>query len=46
MKRGVAGIQGPIYIGSGCFHTRRVMYGLSSDDLEDDGSLSSVASST
>ncbi|KAL9286921.1 putative cellulose synthase (UDP-forming) [Arabidopsis thaliana] len=43
MKRGVAGIQGPIYIGSGCFHTRRVMYGLSSDDLEDDGSLSSVA---
>ncbi|ANM66819.1 cellulose synthase-like B6 [Arabidopsis thaliana] len=44
MKRGVAGIQGPIYIGSGCFHTRRVMYGLSSDDLEDDGSLSSVAS--
>ncbi|EFH44473.1 hypothetical protein ARALYDRAFT_329979 [Arabidopsis lyrata subsp. lyrata] len=43
LGRGVAGIQGPIYCGSGCFHTRRVMYGLSSDDLEDNGSLSSVA---
>ncbi|CAN8232009.1 unnamed protein product [Cochlearia groenlandica] len=43
LGRGVAGIQGPIYCGSGCFHTRRVMYGLSSDDLEDDGSLSSDA---
>ncbi|VVB07425.1 unnamed protein product [Arabis nemorensis] len=41
--RGVAGIQGPIYEGSGCFHTRRVMYGLSPDDLEVDGSLSSAA---
>ncbi|VVB07424.1 unnamed protein product [Arabis nemorensis] len=41
--RGIAGIQGPIYAGSGCLHTRRVMYGLSLDDLEDDGSLSSVA---
>ncbi|CAA7049534.1 unnamed protein product [Microthlaspi erraticum] len=39
---GIAGIQGPIYAGSGCFHTRRVIYGLSLDDLEDDGSLSSV----
>ncbi|KAL1220610.1 Cellulose synthase-like protein B6 [Cardamine amara subsp. amara] len=43
LGRGVAGIQGPIYCGSGCFHTRRVMYGLSSDDLEDNGSLSSAA---
>ncbi|XP_010469576.1 PREDICTED: cellulose synthase-like protein B3 [Camelina sativa] len=42
--RGIAGIQGSIYAGSGCFHTRRVMYGISFDDLEDDGrSLSSVA---
>ncbi|KAG7568608.1 Nucleotide-diphospho-sugar transferase [Arabidopsis thaliana x Arabidopsis arenosa] len=41
--RGIAGIQGPIYIGSGCVHTRRVMYGLSPDDLEVNGSLSSVA---
>ncbi|KAG7547490.1 Nucleotide-diphospho-sugar transferase [Arabidopsis suecica] len=43
LGRGVAGIQGPFYIGSGCFHTRRVMYGLSSDDIEDNGNLSSVA---
>ncbi|XP_010510003.1 PREDICTED: cellulose synthase-like protein B3 isoform X1 [Camelina sativa] len=42
--RGIAGIQGSTYAGSGCFHTRRVMYGISLDDLEDDGrSLSSVA---
>ncbi|ESQ50248.1 hypothetical protein EUTSA_v10001915mg [Eutrema salsugineum] len=43
MERGVAGIQGAIYTGSGCFHTRKIMYGLTPDDLEDDGSLSSVA---
>ncbi|CAH8264499.1 unnamed protein product [Arabidopsis lyrata] len=43
LGRGIAGIQGPIYIGSGCVHTRRVMYGLSPDDLEGDGSLSLVA---
>ncbi|CAE6025600.1 unnamed protein product [Arabidopsis arenosa] len=43
LGRGIAGIQGPIYIGSGCVHTRRVMYGLSPDDLEVNGSLSSVA---
>ncbi|KFK31113.1 hypothetical protein AALP_AA6G069700 [Arabis alpina] len=41
-EQGDAGIQGPIYEGSGCFHTRRVMYGLSPSDLEDDGSLSSA----
>ncbi|KAF2620691.1 hypothetical protein F2Q68_00039845 [Brassica cretica] len=43
LGRGVAGIQGPLYCGSGCFHTRRVMYGLSPDDLENNGDLSSVA---
>ncbi|CAE6025437.1 unnamed protein product [Arabidopsis arenosa] len=43
LGQGIAGIQGPIYAGSGCFHTRRVMYGLSIDDLEEDGTLSSVA---
>ncbi|CAH2079068.1 unnamed protein product [Thlaspi arvense] len=43
MGRGVAGIQGTIYCGSGCFHTRRVMYGLSPGDLDDNGNLSSVA---
>jgi len=45
MGRGIAGIQGPINVGSGCFHSRRVMYGLSPDELEDNGSLSSVATS-
>lgn len=45
MERGIAGIQGPMYSGSGCFHTRRVMYGLYPDDVEDNGSLSSVATS-
>ncbi|XP_006293362.2 cellulose synthase-like protein B3 isoform X2 [Capsella rubella] len=43
VSRGIAGIQGPSYAGSGCFHTRRVMYGIYLDDLDDDGSLSSVA---
>ncbi|KAL0716034.1 hypothetical protein Bca4012_065356 [Brassica carinata] len=43
LGRGVAGIQGLLYCGSGCFHTRRVMYGLSPDDLENNGNLSSVA---
>ncbi|CAA7036873.1 unnamed protein product [Microthlaspi erraticum] len=43
LERGVAGIQGSVYTGSGCFHTRRVMYGLYPDDVEDNGSLSSVA---
>ncbi|CAH2059788.1 unnamed protein product [Thlaspi arvense] len=42
---GIAGIQGPLYGGSGCFHTRRVMYGLSPNDLDDNGSLSSFATS-
>ncbi|KAF3576815.1 hypothetical protein DY000_02035056 [Brassica cretica] len=45
LSRGFAGIQGSIYSGSGCFHTRRVMYGLSVDDLEEDGSPSSVNAS-
>ncbi|WZZ08279.1 hypothetical protein YC2023_094200 [Brassica napus] len=43
LGRGVAGIQGPLYCGSGCFHTRRVMYGLSPDNLENNGDLSSSA---
>lgn len=45
MGGGIAGIQGPVYAGSGCFHTRRVMYGLSVDDLDDDGNISSLATS-
>ncbi|XP_019101350.1 PREDICTED: cellulose synthase-like protein B3 [Camelina sativa] len=43
LGRGIAGIQGSLCAGSGCFLSRRVMYGISLDDLEDDGSLSSVA---
>ncbi|CAN8247687.1 unnamed protein product [Cochlearia groenlandica] len=43
LGRGIAGIQGPVYAGSGCFHTRRIMYDLSLDDLEENGSLSLVA---
>nr|GMC77090.1 cellulose synthase-like protein H1 [Ipomoea batatas] len=29
LGRGIAGIQGPIYQGTGCFHRRKVIYGLS-----------------
>ena len=36
MGRGVAGIQGALYGGTGCFHRRKVMYGLSPDDIEID----------
>lgn len=34
MARGVAGIQGPFYSGTGCFHRRKVIYGLSPNDIE------------
>ncbi|EOA26628.1 hypothetical protein CARUB_v10022692mg [Capsella rubella] len=43
MGRGIAGIQGSLCAGSGCFQSRRVMYGISLDDLGADGKLSSVA---
>ncbi|KAM2653203.1 hypothetical protein EV2_024869 [Malus domestica] len=36
---GLAGIQGPIYAGTGCFHRRKVIYGLSLTDNE--GNLTS-----
>ncbi|KAM5580594.1 cellulose synthase-like protein H1 [Rosa sericea] len=29
---GIAGIQGPLYAGTGCFHRRKVIYGLSLQD--------------
>ncbi|XP_042519699.1 cellulose synthase-like protein H1 isoform X1 [Macadamia integrifolia] len=32
--RGLAGIQGPLCGGSGCFHRRKVIYGLSPDEAE------------
>ncbi|KAK3184395.1 hypothetical protein Dsin_031681 [Dipteronia sinensis] len=33
--KGIVGIQGPFYQGSGCFHRRKVIYGLWPDDTED-----------
>ncbi|KAK4369398.1 hypothetical protein RND71_013190 [Anisodus tanguticus] len=32
LGRGISGIQGPFYQGTGCFHRRKVIYGLSPDD--------------
>ncbi|KAA8524718.1 hypothetical protein F0562_011141 [Nyssa sinensis] len=40
LGRGVVGIQGPFYAGTGCFHRRKVIYGLSPDDKEITGKLS------
>ncbi|KAG5545589.1 hypothetical protein RHGRI_017925 [Rhododendron griersonianum] len=40
LGRGVAGIQGPFYGGTGCFHRRKVIYGLSPFDEEISGKLS------
>ena len=34
MAHGIAGLQGPIYGGTGCFHNRKVIYGLSPDDVD------------
>ncbi|XP_057955970.1 cellulose synthase-like protein B4 isoform X2 [Malania oleifera] len=34
MGRGIAGIQGPFYGGTGCFHRRRVIYGACPDEKE------------
>ncbi|KAI5390166.1 hypothetical protein KIW84_075475 [Lathyrus oleraceus] len=34
LMAGLAGLQGPFYGGTNCFHRRKVMYGLSSDDVE------------
>ncbi|KAJ4978476.1 hypothetical protein NE237_009256 [Protea cynaroides] len=35
--RGFLGLQGPIYAGTGCFHRRKVIYGLSVDEAENKG---------
>ncbi|KAF7141442.1 hypothetical protein RHSIM_Rhsim06G0164900 [Rhododendron simsii] len=40
LVRGLAGIQGPLYGGTGCFHRRKVIYGLSPFDEEISGKLS------
>ena len=34
MGHGIAGLQGPFYGGTGCFHSRKVIYGLSPDDVD------------
>ena len=36
MCRGVAGTQGPYYMGTGCFHRRKVIYGLWPNDAENE----------
>ncbi|KAJ7948137.1 Cellulose synthase-like protein [Quillaja saponaria] len=36
---GMGGIQGPIYAGTGCFHTRQVIYGLSPSNTDINGKL-------
>lgn len=40
LARGIVGIQGPFYGGTGCFHKRKVIYGLSPHDEESNGKLS------
>ncbi|CAN4109958.1 unnamed protein product [Withania somnifera] len=39
LGRGIGGIQGPFYQGTGCFHRRKVIYGLSPHDKITAGSL-------
>ncbi|PON69168.1 Cellulose synthase [Trema orientale] len=34
MARGMAGLQGVLYSGTGCFHRRQVIYGLSPENIE------------
>lgn len=47
MVKGIVGIQGPIYEGTGCFHRRKVIYGLQPDDFENEGKdLTSVQTGT
>ncbi|XWS30964.1 hypothetical protein CRYUN_Cryun23aG0036400 [Craigia yunnanensis] len=37
LGRGIAGLQGPCYDGTGCFHRRKVIYGLWPDNAENQG---------
>ncbi|CAK9157971.1 unnamed protein product [Ilex paraguariensis] len=39
MVSGIAGIQGPFYSGTGCFHRRKVIYGLSPNRTVTNGEL-------
>jgi hypothetical protein len=34
IMHGIFGIQGPHYGGTGCFHRRKIIYGLSLDTVE------------
>uniref|UniRef100_A0A803QJR4 Cellulose synthase-like protein H1 n=1 Tax=Cannabis sativa TaxID=3483 RepID=A0A803QJR4_CANSA len=34
MAKGIAGLQGPCYSGTGCFHSRKIIYGLSPEDTK------------
>ncbi|GMP53950.1 hypothetical protein CsSME_00019258 [Camellia sinensis var. sinensis] len=43
LGHGLVGIQGPFYGGTGCFHRRKVIYGLSPDDNEVTRKLSNEA---
>ncbi|KAK3184396.1 hypothetical protein Dsin_031682 [Dipteronia sinensis] len=36
---GIVGIQGPYYAGTGCFHRRKVIYGLWPDDTKDESGI-------
>ena len=35
--RGMGGIQGPCYMGTGCFHRRKLVYAFSLDDTDIQG---------
>ncbi|XP_052178784.1 cellulose synthase-like protein H1 [Diospyros lotus] len=39
---GIAGIQGPFYHGTNCFHRRKVIYGLSPNDKQINGTLNNI----
>ncbi|KAJ8627830.1 hypothetical protein MRB53_021137 [Persea americana] len=41
--RGIAGIQGPIYGGTGCFHTRKIIYGQPPDTKGTQGQVHEVS---
>ncbi|KAG2712176.1 hypothetical protein I3760_04G112500 [Carya illinoinensis] len=46
IARGIDGIQGPVYGGTGCFHRRKIIYGSSPDNVDSiDGKLAEVLSS-
>lgn len=37
LGKGIVGIQGPFYAGTGTFHRRKVIYGLWPDEIENQG---------